>query len=204
VSSELFWTRRLRWRLRGALLWPAFAVLTVGDGLLLHFLPPNRTGVKFIPGLIVAMFANLFLVGLVAPWIARRLVVRERQVHRHEARDPVPPEVILDRTGTILLALAAVGLFVAGLGNRPVVVSETKATEANARMVEQYVNAHAPAEVKANLDSANTKRLANGYFRTCVSFNDRAKAYCMFVDTNKRTVVKDADSRPNAVSFSGP
>src|SRR5581483_8787993 len=63
VSSEVFWTRRLRWRLRGALTWPAFAIFTIGDGLLLHFLPPNTTGVKIIPGLIIASFANLFLIG---------------------------------------------------------------------------------------------------------------------------------------------
>ena len=203
MGSEVFWTRRLRWRLRGALMWPAFALLTVGDGLLLHYLPPNPAGVRIIPGLIIASFANLFLIGVVAPFIARRLVQRERQAHRYEGRDPLPPEVVLDRSATVLLVVAAIGLAAAGLGNRPVIVSETKATQENAKLVEQYVSAHGSAEVKANLQTANTKRLAEGYFRTCINLNDRSRAYCMFVNTKTKKVVKDGDSRPNAVTFGG-
>jgi hypothetical protein len=69
--------------------------------------------------------------------------------------------------------------------------------------VEQYVSAHGSAEVKANLQTANTKRLAEGYFRTCINLNDRSRAYCMFVNTKTKKVVKDGDSRPNAVTFGG-
>jgi hypothetical protein len=203
VSSEVFWTRRLRWRLRGALMWPAFAVFTIGDGLLLHFLPPNTTGVKLIPGIIIASFANLFLIGAVANWIARRLVARERTAHAHERRDPLPREVILDRTATILLSLAALGLFFAGLGNRPVIVSETNATHEAAVRARNFVEAHGTPQAKANLQDANTRRLAEGYFRVCVNLNNRARAFCMFVDTNKNTVVRDHDARPNPVEFSG-
>ena len=106
MSSELFWARRLRWRLRGALMWPVFAVLTIADGLVLHYLPPNTSGVRIVPGLIIASFANLFLIGIVAPFFARRLASRERAAHRHEGREPLPPEVLLDRSASILLAVA--------------------------------------------------------------------------------------------------
>jgi hypothetical protein len=201
VSSEVFWTRRLRWRLRGALMWPAFAIFTIGDGLLLHFLPPNTTGVKVIPGFIIASFANLFLIGAVANWIARRLVARERTAHTHERRDPLPREVILDRTATILLSLAAIGLLFAGLGNRPVIVSETNATHEAAVRARAFVEAHGTPQAKANLEDANTRRLAQGYFRVCVNLNNRARAFCMFIDTNKNTVVRDPDARPNPVEF---
>jgi hypothetical protein len=203
VSSEVFWTRRLRWRLRGALTWPAFAIFTIGDGLLLHFLPPNTTGVRIIPGLIIASFANLFLIGAVANWIARRLSARERAAHQAERRDPLPPEVIHDRTATVLLSLAAIGLLVAGLGNRPVIVSETNATHEAAIRARNYVLAHGTPQAKTTLEDANTRRLASGYFRVCVNLNNRSRAYCMFVDTNKNTVVRDHDARPNPVEFSG-
>jgi hypothetical protein len=182
-------------------MWPAFAIFTIGDGLILHFLPPNTSGVRLVPGIIVASFANLFLIGVVANWIARRLVSRERAAHGVERRDPLPPEVILDRTATILLTLAAVGLFAAGLGNRPVIVSETNATKEAAVRAEHYVEAHGTPQAKANLQTANTRRLASGYFRVCVNLNDRSKAFCMFVDTNKNTVVRDHDARPNPVEF---
>lgn len=184
-------------------MWPAFAIFTIGDGLLLHYLPPNRTGVRLVPGFIIASFANLFLVGAVANWMSRRLVARERKVHAAERRDPLPAEVILDRTATILLTLAAIGLFVAGLGNRPVIVSETNATHEAAVRASNFVQAHGTPQAKDNLEDANTRRLAEGYFRVCVNLNDRAKAYCMFVDTNKNTVVHDHDTTPNKVQESG-
>jgi hypothetical protein len=203
VSSEVFWTRRLRWRLRGALMWPAFAIFTIGDGLLLHYLPPNRTGVKLIPGLIIASFANLFLIGAVANWMSRRLVARERRVHAAERRDPLPAEVILDRTATILLTLAAIGLFVAGLGNRPVIVSETNATHEAAVRAQNFVEAHGTPQAKANLEDANTRRISEGLFRVCVNLNNRARAYCMYVNTDANTVRYDPNPTPNKVEDSG-
>jgi hypothetical protein len=184
-------------------MWPVFTILTIGDGFLLHYLPPNRTGVKLIPAFIIASFANLFLLGAISPWIARRLVARERLAHEAEGRDPLPPEVILDRTASVLLSVAAIGLLVAGLGNRPVIVSETNATREAAQRAQAYVQAHGTAQAKANLEDANTRRLADNYFRVCVNLNDRSRAFCMLIDTKKNTVVRDADARPNPVKFSG-
>jgi hypothetical protein len=184
-------------------MWPAFAIFTIGDGLLLHFLPPNTTGVRVIPGLIIASFANLFLVGAVANWITRRLVARERTAHTHERRDPLPREVILDRTATILLGLAAIGLLVAGLGNRPVIVSDTNATHEAAVRALNFVEEHGTPQAKANVEDANTRRISPGLFRVCVNLNNRAQAFCMYVNTNKNTVVRDTNPRPNAVEPSG-
>ena len=39
-TVDRFWTRRLRWRLVGAWRWPAFALFTVVDGLVLHAAVP--------------------------------------------------------------------------------------------------------------------------------------------------------------------
>ena len=39
VMEDRIWTSRLRWRLRGARLWPTFAVLILLDALLLHHNP---------------------------------------------------------------------------------------------------------------------------------------------------------------------
>ncbi len=46
--------RRLRWRLRGAVLWPTFAVLTVADGVLLHLLPIAGDVIGLVPALLLA------------------------------------------------------------------------------------------------------------------------------------------------------
>lgn len=176
-------------------MWPAFALAFIGDALILHRLPPIETGVDLAPALIISSFTNLLLIGAFAPWLARRLIRRE------QGTPALPPEVILDRTATFLLAAGAAGLLAAGLAARPAVVSETKATEENAELVRDFVAAHGSDEVKRNLDTANTERLREGYFRTCINMDDRTKAYCMFVDTERDTVTRDPSTEPNQRLF---
>ncbi|HWI73270.1 MAG TPA: hypothetical protein VNT55_15040, partial [Baekduia sp.] len=70
--GEALWARRLRWRMRGATLWPAFAVAVVADGVLLNELPISGDGG---PGLfaavILAGFANLIVIAVLAPLAGR-------------------------------------------------------------------------------------------------------------------------------------
>lgn len=198
-SEERFWTRRLRWRLRGAWLWPAFVLLTLVDGLLIHELSPTGRNVDLLLGVILASFGNLVLVGLLAPWLARRLVARQGRVEAATG-DPGPPaEVIHDRTGTALLIAGAFALLAAGLALQPVIVSETEETEENALVVQRYVEAHATEEVRRNLATANTIRLGDGFFRTCIALDDRTQAYCLLVDVNEEPpdVTEDPNPVPN-------
>jgi hypothetical protein len=208
--EERFWTHRLRWRLRGASwLWPAFGVAVVVDAAILHFLPPVGSeqqlnapaGLNLVGDLIVAGFTNLFLVAAIAPWLARRL--SERPVP--EGQIPPPYELHYGRTAAILMAVAAAGLVVAGLGNRPLIVSETKATETNARLVREHVMNSGNAEMKRNLETANTARLASDFFRTCIANDHRTRYWCFFVDTqaDPPKLSRDADSRPNSLVAPG-
>jgi hypothetical protein len=204
--EERFWTHRLRWRLRGASwLWPAFGIAVVVDAAILHFLPPvgseqqinAPTGLNLVGDLIVAGFTNLFLVAVIAPWLAKRLT--ERPVADGELAPPY--ELHFGRTAAILMSAAALGLVVVGLGNRPLIVSETKATETNARLVRQYVLNHGNAEMKRNLETANTARLASDFFRTCIANDHRTRYWCFFVDTkaDPAKLTRDNDSRPNSL-----
>jgi hypothetical protein len=195
-SDERFWTRRLRWRLRGAWQWPAFAVLTVVDGLIIHELSPTGADLDFFLGVILASFGNLFLVGVLAPWLARRLVDRGRRTEVATGVAGAPAEVVHDRTGTALLCAGAAALLVSGLALQPVIVSETDATEENARVVQAYVEAHASEEVRRNLGTANTIRLGEGFFRTCIALDDRTQAYCLQVDVNEEPPFVREDPNP--------
>ena len=204
--EERFWTHRLRWRLRGAQwLWPAFALAVVVDAAILHFLPPVGSeqqinapeGLNLIGDLIVAGFTNLFLVAVIAPWLAKRLT--DRPVP--EGEPPRPYELHYGRAAVILMAIAGLGLVVVGLGNRPLIVSETQATETNARLVQEYVMNHGNAEMKRNLDTANTARLASNFFRTCIANDHRTSYWCFFVDTkaDPAKLTRDTDTRPNSL-----
>jgi hypothetical protein len=196
-GDERFWTRRLRWKLRGAWMWPTFAVLTVVEGFVLHALPPTgfrEDQPEVIFAIILALFANIFFVGVISPWIARRLIARDRAQRGGER---FPPEVYLDRTATVVLLIGFVGLVAAGLGNRPVVVSETQETEEAGRRARAFVDAHADPEIKRNVDAANISRLGDNDFRICVPRDDARKQYCMFIDTKRDVVKFDPSTEPN-------
>ena len=204
AAEERFWAQRLRWRLRGAAwLWPAFAAFVVLDAALLHWLPPvnpeDPAGPKAFSAfgnLIIASFGNLFLVAVVAPFLARRLAERPPA----PGEENPPYEVFLGRAGAILMSLGAVGLVAAGLATRPTIISETQDTEAAARVVRAYVLTQGSREMQRNLGSANTARLGDDFFRICIARDNRFRAFCFHVDTSvdPPRLTRDRDMRPNS------
>jgi hypothetical protein len=197
--SEQLWARRMRWRLRGAWQWPAYALLTLLDAVILHELPPVREGIDFVPALIVSSFGNLFLMGAVAPWLGKRLAEREHAAGGNGIPLAVRAEVLKDRTAAVLLAIATAGLLVAGLGNQPAVVAETEDVEDAIGLLERYVAANAPHEIQRNLEIVNTDRLEEGFFRMCINYDERDRAWCVFVNVKDEppTVVRDPSEVPN-------
>jgi hypothetical protein len=196
MSDQTFFWRRLRWRIRGAWMWPAFAVVTLGEGILLWRLPPVGTGLNVIEGILLATFGNLVLIGALGPWLAKRLAVR-----RHPPPNETEREVLKDRTGTALLAAGVLGVLASGLAARPAVVVETEARQANADAVRDFVLSSGDDELVRNIETANTVRLGEDYFRTCVARDDREHYFCLFVDTDKSPpeVVRDPSQEPNSV-----
>jgi len=201
-TAERFWTRRLRWRLLGAWRWPAFALFTVVDAVLLHEL---GTGVRFnwAVSLILASFANVAL--LAAADVLARLTARNRAAHGVPTAE-TQLEVAIDRGGVALLAIGAVGLAAAGAATHHLIVSETRDTEANARAVQSWVGRNGSAEYRRNLETANTVRLARGYFRTCIANDGRDRYLCLFVDTKRKPpeVVRDPSTLPNKREAGAP
>jgi hypothetical protein len=194
--EQRFWPARVRWRLRGAWMWPTFVAITLLDGILLHLLPPVRTGIDLIPAVLLATFGNLVLIGALGPWLARRVWKR-----RPVAEPDVPPkaqlEVLADRIGTGLLVASVFGVLAAGLAARPTVISETEATEEAARAIYSHVLASGDAELIRNAETAHTDRLADGLFRTCIARDDRDRFACFIIDTNKEPTKIDRD--PSAI-----
>jgi hypothetical protein len=207
VTRQTFWPRRLRWRLIGAWRWPLFVVLTFVDAVIVTQLPPTGTRALFFPALFLCSFANLFLVGAVAPFLANRILARQGAT----APATFPPadhrELLVDRVAAVALVLATVGLVAAGLGNQktPVCVTDRVCDAGGA--VRAFVEAHAPAEVRARVDAANSHATQeDGFFRTCVPYEDARRQYCMFVDAKEQPpeVVRDPDTRPNEIYFRTP
>jgi hypothetical protein len=190
--EERFWPTRLRWRLRGAWMWPTFVAITLLDGVLLHKWPPVREGIDLIPGILLATFGNLVLIGAIGPWLARKMWKR-----RPAAEAGAPPkaqlEVLSDRIGTGLLVASVFGILAAGLAARPVVVVETKQREQAATLLRDYVAAHGGDELQRNLEASDTRRYADGFYRSCIPHDDRERWTCFIIDVRGKQPRFDVD-----------
>jgi hypothetical protein len=189
------WTR-LRWRRRGAWQWPAFFTLVAGETVLLHELPIAGRGTAVFAALILAAFLNVAALAVGAPLGGRVL----------RARRPDLPKVVADdRAGTVVLALLAAGLLAAGLIHRPAVLDARRAFRAQSDAVRRYVATKAPAAYRRNIDRADTWRIRDDLFRTCVPGDDPARALCLFVRTDQSPpgLQVDPNRAPNS-RYIGP
>ena len=197
LKMEREWMTRLRWRMRGAWLWPCFAALTLADGLLLHYLPIYGEGPGSVVGaVLIAGFLNLFVVAVLAPVGGRRL----------RRRRPDLPRFIADNyAGTTLVVGVAVAVGSAGLLHRPVVAAERQAEAAAIASVHNYVASSADPEFRAGLAGLDMIRVDDDVYRSCVPGRDPKRWLCMFVKTEQRPagVTVDTDRVPNSAYRAG-
>jgi hypothetical protein len=188
--AERVWHRRLRWRLRGAWQWPAFVVLTVVDGVLLAVLPFTGDGSHLVAGLLIAGFANLFVVAALAPFAGAAL--RRR-------RPDLPRLVARDYAGAWLLVALSVLVVAGGLLHRPAVVDAQADERAVAAGVHDYVIAQAP-DYRAGLGALDAMLLEPDLYRACVPGADPQRWLCLFVSTDQQPagVTRDPDQAPNS------
>jgi hypothetical protein len=184
------WHRRLRWRLRGAWMWPAFLVLTLVDGVLFVVLPPYEGGPPAVfPGVILALFFNLLAVAVLAPLAG--LFVRRR-------RPDLPRFVATDYAGAILLSAIAAGLVAAGLAHRSGHAAEQAREQAVAKAMHDYVVSSAP-EYVGGLDHIDAIRTEPDRYRACVPGADSRHSLCLLVRTDQQPpgITVDPDQVPN-------
>jgi hypothetical protein len=190
--GEALWQSRLRWRLRGAMLGPAFVAAVVVEAVLLDRLPVSGDdGPGLFAAVLLAGFANLVIVAVAAPlagrWLRRR-------------RPGMPPVIATDRAGTVLVA-AGVALVVAlGVAHRPSVQAAHADLGAQAASARRFFVNQAPREYQGNIDHLDTIKQGEDFYRTCIAGPDPHRAFCVFVNTDQSPpgVIRDPDQRPNA------
>jgi hypothetical protein len=178
---------RWRWRMRGAWQWPAFAAFVIVDGVLFDRLPASGNGGDLAGGLLLSGFLNLLVVALLAPAAGRLLRLR---------RPDLPRVVANDYAGTILIVGAACAVAGLGVAHRPSVLAHARAFQTQSDAVRAYVLVHGDAVQRHDLNRADSLRLDDNYFRTCVPGRDPARALCLFVDTSKSPPVLHVDPNP--------
>ena len=189
-QEESLWVTRMRWRMRGAWLWPAFVALTVLEGIALEVLPISGDGPGgVVPGVLLAGFANLIAVATIAPLAGRRL---------RRGRPDLPRIIADNYAGTALLCAIAAGILALGLVHRPQVLAEQADRGAVAGAVHDYVVAQAPG-YRRGIASTEAVRLDDELYRACVPGPDPKRWLCLFVNTRQRPagVSLDHDRAPN-------
>jgi hypothetical protein len=195
--EERVWWTRLRWRLRGATMWPAFLLALIADTVLLRALPiAGDTAPDVFAAVLLAFFFNLVVVAAGAPLAGR--FVRRRW-------SGLPRVVADDRAGTFLIAGVAAVLLAAGLVHHPVVRDRARAFDLQAASARAFVLDRAPAAFRANVGRMDTWKQGTHLYRTCVPGPQARRSFCMFVDTkhDPPLVVRDTDQSPNSV-LAGP
>jgi hypothetical protein len=184
---ERLWLTRLRWRMRGAWLWPAFLGFTLLDGVLLRVLPPyDGTPPGVVGCVLLAGVVNMILVAGVAPLLG--LWVRRRR------RPDLPRAIAADYAGTALVAALAGVVLLAGLAHRPARAAERERRDTVAMAVARYLDAPA---VPLGLDLL---QLEDDLYRVCVPGAEGGRTLCLFVATDRDPpgIRRDTERLPNA------
>lgn len=167
------WFARLRWRLRGAWLWPTFVVVTVLDGVIIHARPPAGAAQNLAGGIVIAMTINVISVLLFSQLFGR--LIRRR-------RTDMPIEVARNYGGTAAISLITAIVLGAGLAHHPALTDEQHTLREAILRAEAFIGDRAPAPFRAMADHTDTYTIQAGQiYRTCVPDRALTRTYCVIV-----------------------
>lgn len=181
----------MRWRLRGAWLWPTFVVVTVLEAGLLHWLPIAGDGSGFIAGLLLAGCLNVL--GIAALGTLGGVLLRR-------ARGDMPKVVADNYAGLAVLAAVGTAFVVAGLVHRPELAADRADFAEQSRAVRLWVRANGDDFARAHVNSADSVRVDSDLYRTCVPGPDPKRWLCLVIDTSHRPprIKRDVSRESNA------
>jgi hypothetical protein len=194
---------RMRWRQRGAWLWPSFVVLVLADGAIESWRPVLSDHGSPVLGVIQGWILSLIGIAVLSPalgWALRRV------------RSDMPKVVARDYAGAAICLLITGFLLVAGLIHHHVVVADRSALEDASATAEAYIGDHAPQQFQPNLHVLSTYEVQpRQIYRVCVHAAVRGGAsqgptwYCVIVDRSKPFAdsVRYAGSEPNSLLSEG-
>jgi hypothetical protein len=190
------WLARMRWRRRGAWLWPMFVAATLIDGLLVHALPLAGSSQSVYGGVVLALVFNLLAVLFLSRPLGALLRRRRRDL---------PVGVARNYAGTGAVLLVAAAMLCLGLLHRPSMLAEQRTRDDAIVRAQAFIGDHAPATFQANLGHPDTYTIQPGIYRTCVPSRDGRRTYCVVVRTALPLArsVTFAGYEPNAILSEG-
>jgi hypothetical protein len=197
TPCDLHWLARIRWRRRGAWLWPAFVALTVVDAIIGHAFPPTGETQTLLAAGLSALLLNLIAVVLLSRPVGA--VVRAR-------RPDLPVMVARNYAGTMVVALVGLGVLAVGLLHRSTILADRHEERDATVRAQAWIGARAPAPFRRNVQFVDTFAIQPGsMYRSCVPSDDRRRSYCVIVKTKLpfASSVSFAGYEPNSTFAAG-
>jgi hypothetical protein len=170
------WLARMRWRRRGAWLWPTFVAATALDAVIVHALPFLGDSQSLAGGLMAGLVLNLLLVVLMSRPLGAML--RRR-------RTDMPATVARNYGGTVAVLAVPVLLLLAGLAHRPAIQDQQRVLDDAIIRAIAFIGDRAPDAFRANVQHTDTYTIQPGsVYRTCVPNAAGTQTYCVIVNTH--------------------
>ena len=169
------WLARMRWRRRGAWMWPCFFALTIIDAQVGHSLPASGESQSMSDALLSAIVFNVIVVAL----LARPAGIVLRRVRRD-----LPKIVATDYAGTGLMLAIALALTIGGIAHRSTIEQHRRSLVDAVARAQAFIGARAPAEFRGNVSEADTVTIEPGLYRTCVPGVHGIRTYCVIVNSS--------------------
>lgn len=178
-------------------------IFSVPAALLLRANPFGTGTIPWSGAILVAVAGNLVLAYVVTSWTAPYLA---SSGGREGALKADPRAVAIAERGmaTALMVVALAALFAVDFASRDLIITSTDRAERNAELVRDTVHAKAPREFQPLLTAADTWKLSEHAYRTCIpSAEDETKWWCVLVqdDTRNLKVTRFGPGESNAEQF---
>lgn len=188
---------RLRWRLRGAWLWPSFFVLSFADAAIIHGLPPSGDSAGLVGAWVVSAVLSLLGIAL----FSRALGVVIRRLH-----PDMPRVVARDYAGTVVAFAFTFAFLAAGLIHHHTIAADQRAVQDASARAEAYIGAHAPPAFQTNLRTLDIYEVQVPLiYRICAADITRTHYYCVVVKRSQPfgRSVHYSGSEPNSLLSQG-
>lgn len=170
---ERGWLHRVRWRRRGAWLWPMFVTTAIADAAIGHLRPTAGDSESVAAAAIIGLALNLLAVLLLSRPLGALL--------RH-ARGDLPGIVARNYAGTSVVLAVTIVLLALGLIHHGTIVSDEAAMRDATVRAQAWIGDHAPAQFRRNVPLSNTFVIqAGSLYRTCVPGRHGTRSYCVIV-----------------------
>jgi hypothetical protein len=187
------WLVRMRWRRRGAWLWPTFVVLTVVDGFMLHALPAAGTTQTLAGGILAGMVVNLLAVVLLSRPLGSLL--RRR-------RPDLPVMVARNYGGVVAVVMVSAVMLAVGVVHHSTIVAQRQSLDDAVARAVAFIGDRAPQQFRVNVTRTDTYTIqAGSVYRTCVPNRAGTRTYCVIVRTRMplATSVTPDGYEPNSI-----